>query len=103
MEPTVETIACMLAQQGMTLGAADIAREVHRSNACALRVSEAYGEDAHIRSLFDSVLPDGSMKGRAKEFSRDGACIVAADRKRCSSDYYDVHTGNYYRDLSNWN
>ena len=103
MEPTVETIARMLAQQGMTLGAADIARQVHRSNACALRVSEAYGEDAHIRSLFDSVLPDGSMKGRAKEFSRDGACIVAADRKRCSSDYYDVHTGNYYRDLSNWN
>ena len=103
MVPTVETIARLLAQQGITFGAEDIARQVQHSEVRARRVSTAYGADEQFRSLFDSVLPDGSMKGLAKIWSYNGACTVTFPRERCVSDYHDFVTGHHFRDLSNWN
>ena len=103
MAPTVEVIVGLLASQGITSGAEDIARQVQHSEVCARRVSTAYGADEQFRSLFDSVLPDGSMKGLAKIWSYNGACTVTFPRERCVSDYHDFVTGHHFRDLSNWN
>ena len=56
-----------------------------------------------FRSVFDNVLPDGSWRARTKDLSHNGACLVTENRARIRTDYYDPYSGNYFRDLTNWN
>ena len=49
------------------------------------------------------MLPNGSSKGIAKTWSRNGACTVTSPRQLCVMDYHDLVTGRHFRDLCNWN